>query len=1014
MAGICLNFRTTCNGFQTPAGLFQRTNFDVPSFSSRVFSPRWHSPSPRLSSFLNDGREEEQDTHNDSFMMDDKFAANLLQRATRQLMADEKDPELLVPQKSPERILEEIDDKAAVARRMFMASALLSAGVAIGGVPQADAVADTSLLVADRPRLQWEASPVNKRSGVTVFDAEKDGYNVRFVTYLTRFLLCFDEACQRWWYSRASDIPRMATADQVDELRLRQFAAFSASVEVGLQEYRGPDGPAALMDNLLVRYCPDQEYLKIQRDAQGLPPLSASAEARQQREIKEARRQIALLFGLMQNRQPVEKITKVLAAIDNGCIEAESIEIQDPGSGYAPGYGAPRVTFPSPEGGSEFETARGRAILRPSGKILRIDLVDRGIGYAKPPTVKISLPEASFSWDKFDSNTTDTARAEATVFLFRDGINKGRVERIQLTNPGSDYAANEKIKITISPPELSPSEGGKVATAKVVLEYEVGGIEMVKKGSGYAAEKPLLIDIEPPPLTARVNMNDPMISRVMSRNQLLPRTTIPSANLRSKMPDREDPSSVSSKAANAAASVQPGGCIGRGCYDKPVVAIAKPRAEKDSYTSYMSDGDGASKAQAVENAVSRRSAASAKPQDKKAYVSGSLTSEDGALPPLPFWGGGPSSSAQLLSLLPAGVGLAFDPDKKRYKLNFEGVFANVASLTQKGTSSKPIDPEFGPRGRSPIERVKELDLSTLIRFCASGAICCSGVHLALTPIDVVKTKIQTNPVKYTGVIPAFNTIFAEGGMNAFFTGWAPTFLGFFVWGGLSYPLTEFLRRYFEDLAGAQVTQYEVPIILASSAIAAVAGSGVIAPFEAVRIRSVAQPDFAPSITGVLKRMIDDEGVSSLFSAVPVFLVKEIPFAMAKFTVFDLSTAALYDAFPAAREDLRLSLFVSLAGGTLGGISAAIVSNPADATISELKKSKSDMSPMDAFELILERAGVGGLFKGLVLRMFFYSLIVSCQFLVYDAVRFALGIGTDDLKLYLDVLGGALRESGGPV
>ena len=32
----------------------------------------------------------------------------------------------------------------------------------------------------------------------------------------------------------------------------------------------------------------------------------------------------------------------------------------------------------------------------------------------------------------------------------------------------------------------------------------------------------------------------------------------------------------------------------------------------------------------------------------------------------------------------------------------------------------------------------------------------------------------------------------------------------------------------------------------------------------------------------------------------------------------------------------------------------------------------------------------------------------------SAVRFALGIGADDLKLYLDVLGGALTESGGPV
>ena len=40
-------------------------------------------------------------------------------------------------------------------------------------------------------------------------------------------------------------------------------------------------------------------------------------------------------------------------------------------------------------------------------------------------------------------------------------------------------------------------------------------------------------------------------------------------------------------------------------------------------------------------------------------------------------------------------------------------------------------------------------------------------------------------------------------------------------------------------------------------------------------------------------------------------------------------------------------------------------------------------------------------------------MVSMQFLIYDAIRFALGVGSDDLKLYLDVLGGALRETGGP-
>jgi solute carrier family 25 phosphate transporter 3 len=194
----------------------------------------------------------------------------------------------------------------------------------------------------------------------------------------------------------------------------------------------------------------------------------------------------------------------------------------------------------------------------------------------------------------------------------------------------------------------------------------------------------------------------------------------------------------------------------------------------------------------------------------------------------------------------------------------------------------------------------------------------------------------------------------------------------------------------------------------------VLGSFILPPSEAIRIRSVAQPDYAPNALGVAKRLIDEEGVFSLFSAVPAFLLKEIPFVIAKFTVFDLATDYLYDAFPAARENLQLSLLVSLAGGTLGGITAAIVSNPADATITEMKKAKSDDGPITVFKRLYETGGTDALFRGLGVRVFFYTLVVSLQFLIYDAIRFSLGIGTDDLKLYLDVLGGALKESGGPL
>ena len=113
------------------------------------------------------------------------------------------------------------------------------------------------------------------------------------------------------------------------------------------------------------------------------------------------------------------------------------------------------------------------------------------------------------------------------------------------------------------------------------------------------------------------------------------------------------------------------------------------------------------------------------------------------------------------------------------------------------------------------------------------------------------------------------------------------------------------------------------------------------------------------------------------------------------------------------QDIQLSLLVSLVGGIFGGAMAAIVSNPADATISEMKKSVSDVSPLDAAKDIIERGGYPNLMRGLPIRMCFYPILVSIQFLIYDAIRIYLGVGADDLKVYLNVLGGALQGDGGP-
>ena len=81
-------------------------------------------------------------------------------------------------------------------------------------------------------------------------------------------------------------------------------------------------------------------------------------------------------------------------------------------------------------------------------------------------------------------------------------------------------------------------------------------------------------------------------------------------------------------------------------------------------------------------------------------------------------------------------------------------------------------------------------------------------------------------------------------------------------------------------------------------------------------------------------MVKEEGIGVLTDAIPVFVAKQVPYAAVKFTIFDLTTEYLYQIYPLAQEDLKLSLGISLIGGVLAGIAAAAVSKPADAVISE--------------------------------------------------------------------------------
>jgi len=48
---------------------------------------------------------------------------------------------------------------------------------------------------------------------------------------------------------------------------------------------------------------------------------------------------------------------------------------------------------------------------------------------------------------------------------------------------------------------------------------------------------------------------------------------------------------------------------------------------------------------------------------------------------------------------------------------------------------------------APSPAGKSYDLMYYLKGAAAGGICCSITHGALTPVDVVKTRVQLDPVK---------------------------------------------------------------------------------------------------------------------------------------------------------------------------------------------------------------------------------------------------------------------------
>ncbi|KAL7266432.1 mitochondrial phosphate carrier protein [Rhizina undulata] len=288
------------------------------------------------------------------------------------------------------------------------------------------------------------------------------------------------------------------------------------------------------------------------------------------------------------------------------------------------------------------------------------------------------------------------------------------------------------------------------------------------------------------------------------------------------------------------------------------------------------------------------------------------------------------------------------------------------------------------------------------RFAFAGAVCCAVTHGALTPVDVVKTRIQLDPVTYNkGLVGGFRQVISTEGAGALLTGFGPTCAGYFLQGAFKFGGYEFFKQQSINFLGLETaSNNRTAVYLASSALAEFFADIALCPLEATRIRLVSQPDFASGLVGGFGKIVRTEGFGALYSGFGPILFKQVPYTMAKFVVYEKVSETVYKNFDKSKMSDATQTAVNLGSGLIAGFAAAIVSQPADTMLSKINKTKGLPGEGTTSRLIKigKELRLRGSYTGIGARLFMVGTLTAGQFAIYGDIKKALGaVGGVEIK-----------------
>ncbi|GMR49729.1 hypothetical protein PMAYCL1PPCAC_19924 [Pristionchus mayeri] len=304
----------------------------------------------------------------------------------------------------------------------------------------------------------------------------------------------------------------------------------------------------------------------------------------------------------------------------------------------------------------------------------------------------------------------------------------------------------------------------------------------------------------------------------------------------------------------------------------------------------------------------------------------------------------------------------------------------LARAAQCATSGSAKDPKEVPFG-SP----KYIGLCGL-----GGALCCGLTHVWILPLDIVKCRMQVDPVKYSSILSGFRSTVADEGARGLVKGWFPTAVGYSMQGFGKFGFYEGFKILYANLVGDELAyQYRTALYLVAAASAEACADLPLAPFEAAKVRmqtTVGPPrTFRECVTLIYR----SEGVRGFFKGLPPLWGRQIPYTMVKFACFERTIEALYRHVvpkPKAECSKPEQLAITFAAGYIAGVACAVASHPADVLVSALNGK--DAAGKGVVQVAKE-LGMRRLWGGLLPRIIMIGTISALQWFIYDGFKVAM-------------------------